>query len=102
MSIWRRWFGKSVSTDEIAAGTSPFQRARPYDEAQLRAELRQLMQQRETLELRGCFSDRDLDAKDRALERLDERIKILKNLQFRLRTYGKAEVPTGSKDAHHA
>jgi hypothetical protein len=60
-----------------------------HEEAQLRTELRQLLQQRQVVELRGCFSDRELNEKDRELERLDQRIKALKNQQFRLRTQGK-------------
>ena len=92
MRIWERWFGKSEhdedsGTIERRAGHSP-----KHEEAQLRAELRQLLQQRQSLELRGCFSDRELEEKDRDLEDLDRRIKIVKNQQFRLRTQGKIRV----------
>jgi hypothetical protein len=89
MGIWRRWFRKSEHVEHTEPEARGGGQTIQYDEAQLRAELRHLLQQRQTLELRGCFSDRELDEKDHALERLDERIKALKSQQFRLRTYGK-------------
>jgi hypothetical protein len=60
-----------------------------HEEAQLRAALRHLLQQRQALEQRGCFSDRELEEKDRELEQFDRSIKALKTQQFRLRTRGK-------------
>jgi hypothetical protein len=89
MSIWHRWFGKSEHSEETEFGERRPGPAMKYEEAQLRAELRQLLQQRQAVELRGCFSDRELDEKDRELERLEQCIKALKSQQFRLRTQGK-------------
>jgi hypothetical protein len=89
MGLWRRWFGKSAVQEDFASGERRATYATKHEEAQLRAELRQLTQQWQALELRGCFSDRELDAKDRELEQLERHIKALKTQQFRLRTQGK-------------
>jgi hypothetical protein len=90
MGIWRQWFRDAENAEHTEPEARGGGQTLIYDEAQLRAELRHLLQQRQALELRGCFSDRELDEKDSALERLDQRIKVLKNQQFRLRTHGKA------------
>jgi hypothetical protein len=89
MRIWRRWFGKSEYSEETEPGDRRAGSSLKYGEAQIRAELRQLLQQRQAIELRGCFSDRELNEKDLELEQLEQRIKALKSLQFRLRTHGK-------------
>jgi hypothetical protein len=89
MRIWRRWFGKAALSEEITVRDGRSGQSMKHEEAQLRAELRQLVQRRQVIELRGCFSDRELNEKDCELERLDQRIKALKSQQFRLRTQGK-------------
>ena len=89
MRIWRRWFGKAEFSDEVGEREGRSGQSMKYEEAQRRVELRQLLQRRQVLELRGCFSDRELNEKDRELEQLDLRIKTLKGQQFRLRTQGK-------------
>jgi hypothetical protein len=87
MGIWRRWLNKwELEADVGSASTTK------HGEAHLRNELRQLAQQRQAIEQRGCFSDRELEAKDRELENLDSRIKVLKSQQFRLRTQGKIRL----------
>lgn len=90
MRIWQRWFGTSEQREDMAYSERRAGHSTKHEEAQLRAELRQLLQQRQALEQRGCFSDRELDEKDHELDRLDKRIKALKNQQFRLRTQGRA------------
>ncbi|GIX47585.1 MAG: hypothetical protein KatS3mg131_1796 [Candidatus Tectimicrobiota bacterium] len=90
MKFWSRWWTRSGQLETTVA---PQERrvmlAGRHEEARLRAELRQLLQQRQAVERRGCFSDRELAEKDLELERLDRRIKALKIQQFRLRTQGK-------------
>ena len=88
MKFWPWWvkitrLGKEEAHEKRAVATVK------HEEARLRAELRQLLQQRQAIEQRGCFSDRELEEKDLELEQLDRRIKALKNQQFRLRTQGK-------------
>lgn len=81
--LWRRWRRKVEQfSDDRAAGVR-------YGDPDLRNELRHLLQQREIIEQRGCFSDRELEIKEHELEDLDLRIKALKNQQMRLRTHGK-------------
>ena len=89
MRIWRWRSGKSEQYGGAEQDEKRLAAATKHEEAQLRAELRQLLQQRQAVEQRGCFSDRELAEKDSALEQLDRRIKALKNRQFRLRTQGK-------------
>ncbi len=89
MSIWQRWFGKGEQHQEGEANERRMTHSPKHEEAQLRGELRHLQQQRQLLEQRGCFSDRELEEKDDQLEELDRRIKTVKNQQFRLRTQGK-------------
>lgn len=89
MGLWQRWFGKSEMQEELANGERRPAYATKHEEAQLRAELRQLLRQRQALEQRGCFSDRELEEKDRKLDQLDRHIKVLKTHQFRLRTQGR-------------
>lgn len=90
MRLLRRWFGKADSQEDLAYGERRPGQSTKHEEAQVRAELRQLLQQREALEQRGCFSDRELEEKDRELEQLERDIKALKTQQFRLRTQGRA------------
>jgi len=92
MRIWERWFGKAEHSDEGEASERRMGHSTKHEEAHLRAELRQLMQQRADIERRGCFSDRELEAKDQELDELDRRIKAIKNQQFRLRTQGKMRL----------
>jgi hypothetical protein len=81
--LWRRWRKRVEQLlDERAS-------AGKYGDPDLRNELRHLLQQREIIEQRGCFSDRELEIKEREIEDLDLRIKTLKNQQMRLRTHGK-------------
>jgi len=89
MRIWRRWFGNVELSEEIGDREGRSGPSMKHEETQLRTELRQLLQRRQVVELRGCFSDRELNEKDRELELLDQRIKAIKNQQFRLRTQGK-------------
>jgi len=90
MGFWRRWFGKSDLQGDLTYGERRPTHSTKHEEAQLRTELRHLLQQRQALEQRGCFSDRELEEKDRELEQLDRDIKTLKTQQFRLRTQGKS------------
>ena len=90
MRLWQRWFGKLVEYQEWDSNDRRNTYSTKHEEAQLRGQLRHLVQQRHVLEQRGCFSDRELDEKDRELEEFDLQIKTLKNQQFRLRTQGKA------------
>jgi hypothetical protein len=90
MGLWRRWFGKSDLQEDLAYGERRPAYSTKHEEAQLRAELRHLLQQRQEIEQRGCFSDRELAEKDHALEDLDRHIKALKTQQFRLRTQGRS------------
>jgi hypothetical protein len=76
--------------EDLAYGDRRPPHSTKQEELQLRAELRHLQQQRQALEQRGCFSDRELADKDRALEQLDQDIKTLKTQQFRLWTQGKS------------
>jgi hypothetical protein len=92
MGIWQRWFGKTEQDEEIEHSDRRAVYSTKHEEAQLRAELRQLLQQRQAIEQRGCFSDRELEEKDYELEELDRRIKVVKNQQFRLRTQGKIRL----------
>ncbi len=99
-SIWQRWFGKKNQQETIhdeGRGVHAAEHeenrgvhAAEHDEGQLRAELRRLEHQRQTIEQRGCFSDRELEEKDLEIDRLDRRIKEVKSQQFHLRTYGKS------------
>lgn len=89
MRIWRRWSGKSEQRGNVEQGEKRVVYATKHEEAQLRTELRQLLQQQQAVEQRGCFSDRELDAKDSELEQLEQRIKALKSQQFRLKSQGK-------------
>jgi hypothetical protein len=89
MGIWQRWWSKAEPYEWGEAGERRPPQTLKHAEAHLRAELRQLLQQRHGIEQRGCFSDRELEAKDLELEHLDRRIKTLKSQQFRLRTQGK-------------
>ena len=91
MRIWQRWFGKAEQHEgETSERRTTY--STKHEEAQLRGELRNLLQQRQVLEQTGCFSDRELEEKDSQLEELDRRIKTVKNQQFRLRTQGKIRV----------
>lgn len=90
MWIWRRWSGKSEQPGNVEQSEKRAVHSTKHEEAQLRAELRQLLQQRQAVEQRGCFSDRELAEKDSELEQFDRRIQALKTQQFRLRTQGKA------------
>jgi hypothetical protein len=90
MRLWRRWFHKSALQEDLAYGDRRPPHSTKQEESQLRAELRHLQQQRQAVEQRGCFSDRELAAKDGELEQLDRDIKTLKAQQFRLRTQGKS------------
>lgn len=92
MGIWERWFGKSQQPEEGEATERRVAYSTKHEEAQLRAELRQLFQQRQAIEQRGCFSDRELEEKDQELEEFDRRIRAIKNQQFRLRTQGKIQI----------
>jgi chromosome segregation ATPase len=92
MRIFERWFSKTEPSDESDASERRMGHSTKHEEAHLRAELRQLMQQREGIERRGCLSDSELEAKDQELDELDRRIKTIKNQQFRLRTQGKMRV----------
>ena len=92
MGIWQRWFSKIEQDAEIEPNDRRAVYSTKHEEAQLRAELRQLLQQRQAIEQRGCFSDRELEEKDVELEELDRRIKVVKNQQFRLRTQGKIRL----------
>jgi hypothetical protein len=92
MRLWRRWFGKSDRQEDLAYGERRSTHSSKQEESQLRAELRHLQQQRQALEQRGCFSDRELADKDRALDQLDQNIQTLKRQQFRLRIQGKSLV----------
>jgi len=89
MRIWRRRSGKSEQYGGAEQDAKRLAPVTKHEEGQLRAELRQLLQQRQAVEQRGCFSDRELAEKDSELEQLDRRIKAIKNQQFRLRTQGK-------------
>jgi hypothetical protein len=86
MRLWRRWRNKveQFSGD----GTTVVKDGDP----DLRNELRHLLQQREIIEQRGCFSDRELEIKEREIEEIDLRVKTLKNQQMRLRTHGKTRL----------
>jgi hypothetical protein len=84
MSIWRRWFGK-IDQEETTYDDK-------QDEGQLKTELRHLQQQRLSVEQRGCFSDRELTAKDFELEEIDRRINAVKKQQFRLHTRAKLNL----------
>ena len=86
MGFWQRWFGKSEAQEDMAHAEGHPAASAKQEEAQLRAALRHLLQQRQVLEQRGCFSDRELEEKDRELDQLDRHIKALKTQQFRLRT----------------
>lgn len=86
MRIWQRWFGKAEQHEETEYQERRVGHSTKHDEAHLRTELRQLLQQRQAIEQRGCFSDRELEQKDRDLKALDQRITAVKNQQFRLRT----------------
>lgn len=88
MRILRRWLGKSEQDGEVETERRVGYSVK-HEEAQLKAELRQLTQRRQALEQLGCFSDRELADKDIELDQLDRRIKVIKNQQFRLRTQGK-------------
>lgn len=90
MAIWRRWFGRLGQAEGVDPNQKRMQTIR-HEAAQLKSEIRQLFQQRQAIEQRGCFSDRELEAKDRDLERLDNRIKAVKNQHFRLRTFGRVD-----------
>jgi chromosome segregation ATPase len=92
MRIWQRWFGRAEQPEDVDAADRGTVHSIKHEEAQLRAELRQLLQQQQAMEQRGCFSDRELEEKDRELEELDRRIKMVKNQQFRLRTQGKMRL----------
>lgn len=92
MGIWRRWWSKFEQFTGAESGMERSFVDSRYEESILRNELRQLLQQRQTLEQRGCFSDRELAAKDSELEAIEERIKKLKSQQFRLRTQGKVHL----------
>ncbi len=92
MRIWGRWFGKGEQPEEEEPNEKREERSPKHEEAQLRAELRQLFQEREIVEQHGCFSDRELADKERQLEEIDDSIKALKNKQFRLRTQAKLQV----------
>jgi hypothetical protein len=86
MRLWRRWRHKVEQFS--GAGTTVVKDGDP----DLRNELRHLLQQREMIEQRGCFSDRELEIKEREIEAIDLRIKTLKNQQMRLRTQGKTRL----------
>lgn len=86
MRIWQRWFGKGEHHEETEYQERRMGHSTKHEEAQLRTEIRQLLQRRHALEQRGCFSDRELEQKERELEALDQRITAVKNQQFRLRT----------------
>lgn len=90
MAIWRRWFDRLGQPDGVDPNEKRMQVIR-HEAAQLKSEMRQLFQQRQAVEQRGCFSDRELEAKDKALEQLDSRIKAVKNRHFRLRTFGRVD-----------
>jgi hypothetical protein len=92
MRIWERWFGKSEQQEEGEFNERRVGHSTKHEEAHLRTELRQLLQQRQAIEQRGCFSDRELEEKDQELEELERRIKAIKNQQFRLRTQGKIQI----------
>ena len=92
MRLWRWWFHKSDMHEDLAYGERRPTHSTKQEESQLRADLRHLQQQRQMLEQRGCFSDRELADKDRELDQLDRDIKILKTQQFRLRTQGRSLV----------
>jgi septal ring factor EnvC (AmiA/AmiB activator) len=92
MRLWRRWFHKSDMQEDLAYGERRPPDSTKQEASQLRAELRHLQQQRQALEQRGCFSDRELAAKDRELDQLDLDIKTLKTQQFRLRIQGRSLV----------
>lgn len=81
--LWRRWRQRveRLSDERVPAVK--------YGDPDLRNELRHLLQQREIIEQRGCFSDRELEIKEREIEEIDLRVKTLKNQQMRLRTHGK-------------
>jgi hypothetical protein len=89
MRIWRRRSGKSEQSRDAELDEKRLMLDTKHEDTQLRAELLQLLQQRQAVEQRGCFSDRELAAKDSELDQLDRRIKAIKNQQFRLRTQGK-------------
>jgi chromosome segregation ATPase len=66
----------------------------------LESELRTLRRQRRHVQARGCFSDRELAAKEAALEDYDRRIQILElerdRLQFIHQTGGSRDVQAES------
>ena len=66
MSIWQRWFGTGEQHQEGEAYERRMIHSTKHEEAQLRGDLRHLLQQRQLLEQRGCFSDRELEEKDPA------------------------------------
>jgi chromosome segregation ATPase len=90
MAIWRRWFGRLGQSGTVDPNEQRMQTIR-HEASQLKSEIRQLCQQRQAIEQRGCFSDRELEAKDRELEQLDNRIKAVKDQHFRLRTFGRVD-----------
>ncbi len=91
MSIWQRWFGKTEEQETIP-DERPVGHPAKHQEGQLKAELRHLSQQRQVIEQRGCFSDRELAEKDLELEEFDRRINAVKKQQFRLSTQVKLQL----------
>jgi chromosome segregation ATPase len=89
MRIWRRRSGKSEQSRDAEQDKKRLASTAKHEAAQLRAALRQLLQQQQAVEQRGCFSDRELAEKDSELDQLEQRIKAIKNQQFRLRAPGK-------------
>jgi peptidoglycan hydrolase CwlO-like protein len=63
-------------------------------------ELQTLYKERQQVEARGCYSDRELAAKEAALEDYDRRIQILEierdRLQFMYQTGGSRDVEAES------
>jgi hypothetical protein len=67
-----------------------------YQVKRLESELRVLHKERQQVEARGCYSDRELVAKEAELEEYDRRIQILElerdRLQLMYQTGGSREV----------
>ena len=91
MSIWQRWWGK-INHKEAIPNDQHAEHTARQDESQLKTELRHLQQQRQSIEQRGCFSDRELTAKDFELAEVDRRINAVKKQRFRLRTQAKSNL----------
>ncbi len=87
MGIWRRLWRQEEPYVEV--GQTPDSK---QQEAQLKHELNRLLQQRQTLEQRGCFSDRELAVKDHELEQIDQRVRDIKGLLFRVRTQSRIHI----------